>query len=636
MLQRINDGLRGQKWLAWIILGAIALVFVAWGATGVVDFGFGPTAAAAKVNGEKIPAQQAIRGWSERQSRWQQQFNTEIPPDEVAQQQDAVLEQLALRTLVRQRLDDQGFAISTEQFNRAMHAERAFQVEGVFNPQVAKAALAQVGYSEAQYALDKQLELKTNQLQNGIRVSHFMTPAELKRVIALQTQEREVRYVLLPPQKFVGDAPVDDAAVRKYYEANADRFLTPESATIDYAELRLEQLAAQVQPTREDLQALYESDKTRFVLPERRRARHVLINAPDDKSAEAALVKAQKVLAEARAGKDFSALAKEYSEDAGSAAQGGDLGWSDRAAFVGPFADALFSMKENEIRGPVRTQFGYHIIRLDGIQAGKTKTFEEAVPELEARYRNERAGELFGDRQEELQRKLEQPGARFDEVVKEFELVRGEVANYERGAGGAPLGLNKDLQDAVFSDRALSGGRIVGPIALSDDRLVIAHVKDHRKAEPKPLAVVRDEIVASLRQQQGTTAARAAADAALPTLTAGTTTLESLAKQWGLEAAPAQYIGRGDPSVPAAVRTAAFEARKPAGTPVSGVVTLDDGAVALYQVSGVRAEENSNPDMLSQLANFISMRSGAGDLAAYLDEMRRNADVVKYERVFQQ
>ncbi|MBK6597932.1 MAG: SurA N-terminal domain-containing protein [Proteobacteria bacterium] len=637
MLQRISDGLRGQKWLAWIIIGAIALVFIAWGATGVVDFGFGPTAVAAKVDGEKITAQQAIRAWSDRQSQWQQQFKTEIPADEQAAQQDAVLEQLVLRNLLQQRLDDRGFAVSQEQLHRAMQDERAFQVDGVFNPQVAKAALAQAGYSEPQYQAEKRIELKTNQLQNGIRVSHFLTPAEMQRVIALQSQEREVRYLALPAEKFVGDAPIDQAAVEQYYESNRERFLTPESAAIEYGELRLEQLAAQVQPAAADLQALYDSDKTRFVLPERRRARHILFNAPDDKSAAAALEQAQKVLAEARAGKDFAALATQYSQDAGSAAQGGDLGWSDRNAFVGPFADALFAMQTNEVRGPVRTQFGYHIIRLDGIQAGKTKTFEEALPELESRYRNERAAEMFGDRQEELQRKLEQPSARFDDVVGEFGLVRGEVANYQRGVGGPPLGLNKDLQDAVFSERAVSGGRIAGPVALGDDWLVIARVREHRKATPKPLADVRDEIVTALRQERGAKAALAAAQAALPTL-GNDVTLESLAKGWGLEAAPAQFVGRGDPSVPAAVRTRAFEAVKPAGKPVNGVVELDDGsgAVALFQLTQVRTAAMTNPDMLGQLANFVSMRAGAGDLTAYLEEIRRNATVVKHPRVFEQ
>ncbi|MEZ5473808.1 MAG: peptidyl-prolyl cis-trans isomerase [Steroidobacteraceae bacterium] len=636
MLQRISDGLRGQKWLAGIVLGAIALVFVAWGATGIVDFGFGPSAVAAKVDGEKITAQQAVKAWSERQSQWQQQFKTEIPPEEQAAQQDAVLEQLVLRNLVQQRLDERGYAVSQDQLHRAMQAERAFQVNGVYNAQVAKAALAQVGYSEEQYAAEKRAELKTNQLQNGIRVSHFMTPAELERILALQNQEREVRFLVLPTDKFVGDAAIDDATIKAYYEQHRERFLKPESASIDYAELRLEQLAAQVEPTEADLKALYESDKTRFVLPERRRARHILFNAPDDKSAPAALAKAQQVLALARAGKDFSALAKEYSDDAGSAAQGGDLGWSDRSAFVGPFADALFAMKENEVRGPVRTQFGYHIIRLDGIQPGKTKSFEEARPELEARYRNERAAELFGDRQEELQRKLEQPTARFDDIVKEFGLVRGEVANFERGVGGQPLGLNKDLEDAVFSERSLSGGRIAGPVALSDDRLVIARVKEHRKAAPKPLADVRDEIIASLRKERGAKAARVAADTALPTLTTGAT-LDALAKKWGLEAAaPAQFIGRGDPSVPAAVRTAVFESAKPGNAPVSGVVGLDDGSVAMYLLTRTRVNDSSNPEMQAQLANFVSMREGAGDLTAYLEEMRRNADVTKYPQVFAQ
>src|SRR5262249_26843439 len=137
-----------------------------------------------------------------------------------------------------------------------------------------------------------------------------------------------------------------------------------------------------------DLHAAYEKAKNRLLIPEKRHARHILISGKDDAAARAL---AEQVLAQVKAGKDFGELAKQYSQDPGSAQNGGDLGWAERTSFVAPFADALFGMSVGEVKGPVKTQYGYHIIRLDEVQAGKGKTFEEARPDLEAQLRRDRA-----------------------------------------------------------------------------------------------------------------------------------------------------------------------------------------------------------------------------------------------------
>src|SRR6202012_2551693 len=182
---------------------------------------------------------------------------------------------------------------------------------------------------------------------------------------------------------------------------------------------------------------------------------------------------ADEVYAQAKAGKDFAQLAKQYSKDPGSADKGGDLGWADRTMFVGPFSDALFGMAGGDTHAPAKTQYGYHIIRRQEIQAGKTKTFEEARPELEADLRKNLATDRFGEVQEQLQTQMEQPGATFEGLAKEFKLQTGDVAQFQRGAGGAPLGAAQPIQDLVFGDTPLASGHIGGPVLLGDDRLVM-------------------------------------------------------------------------------------------------------------------------------------------------------------------
>ncbi|MGH8133921.1 MAG: peptidylprolyl isomerase, partial [Steroidobacteraceae bacterium] len=415
MLQSIGDRLKGHRWLAYLVLGPLALIFAAWGAYGIVNLSVGGSNYAAEAAGTKISLEKARSAWLQEQSQWQQRLGgAEIPPELRSRLQDQVLEGMIRSALIAQRTHDLGYRVGHEELLAAVHNEPAFQVAGQYSPDAARDALARAGISPDTFQDELRAELQSTQLENAIRASDFLTPVELARLRDLQDQEREVRYLILPAAKFP-PAPVDDAAVQAYYQAHPSQYLTPESAHLQYAQLRLETLEAQVTVSDADLHAQYEKEKSRLTVPERRHASHILITGQD----AAALKQADEVLAQARAGKDFAALARQYSKDPGSARNGGDLGWADRSTFVAPFTQALFSMKVGEIAGPVKTQFGYHIIRLDEVQAGKGKSFDEARPQLEAEMRRDRATDRFGDLQEQLQRKLEQPGADLNALAQE-------------------------------------------------------------------------------------------------------------------------------------------------------------------------------------------------------------------------
>src|SRR2546421_199899 len=389
MLQRIGDALKGQKWLAYLVLGALALVFAAWGAYGVVNLSFGGSNYAAEANGSKISLEEAREAWLRQQTQWQQRLGgAEIPAPLRGKLQDQVLEGLIGRALLTQRTHDMGYRVSQDALREAVHSEQAFQVGGQYSPEAAKAALAQAGISLQAYEEDLRTSVQRVQLEGGIRASDFLTPLELTRLTDLENQEREVRYLVLP----------------------VDRFKP----------------------------AAGEKSKSRLDVPEKRHARHILITGKDD---AASLAQAQQVLAQAKAGKDFGELAKQYSQDPGSAHNGGDLGWTERSAFVAPFADALFGMSVGEIKGPVKTPFGYHIIRLDEIQAGKAKSFDEARGELESQLRRGRPTDRFGEVQEQLQAKVGEPGADLGSLAQQYSLLTGNVASFVKGAGGPPLGL---------------------------------------------------------------------------------------------------------------------------------------------------------------------------------------------------
>jgi peptidyl-prolyl cis-trans isomerase D len=631
MLQRIGDSLKGQKWLAYLVLGALALVFAAWGAYGVVNLSFGGSNYAAEADGSKISLEEARNAWLRQQTQWQQRLGgADIPPELRGKLQDQVLEGLISKTLLTQRTLNLGYRVSQDALRDAVHSEQAFQVGGQYSPEAAKAALAQAGVSLQAYEDDLRTSVQRVQLEGGIRASDFLTPLELTRLTDLEDQEREVRYLVLPADRFKS-ASVDVAAVQAYYQAHQAQYMTPESAHLQYAELRLEALAAQQSVSDADLHAAYEKNKSRLEVPEKRHARHILFTGKDD---AASLAQAQQVLAQAKAGKDFGELAKQYSQDPGSAHNGGDLGWAERSSFVAPFADALYGMSVGEIKGPVKTQFGYHIIRLDEIQAGKSKSFDEARSELESQLRRDRATDRFGEVQEQLQAKAAEPGADLNSLAQQYNLQAGDVASFLKGAGAPPLGAAPALQDLVFADPPLALGRLGGPVLVGDDRLVIVKVLERRKPQPRPLAEVREGIVATMIRERGTQAALKAAEVARDKLEGGTS-FEAVAQELKLVADPAHFVGRRDPSIPAPLRDAVFAAPRPAGKPVFRALALGDGGAAVVAVTRVRTAAEHDQRMQANRAVQEAERQGTDEAMAYVEEVRRTADVRKNPKAFE-
>jgi peptidyl-prolyl cis-trans isomerase D len=633
MLQRIGDSLKGQKWLAYLVLGALALVFAAWGAYGVVNLSFGGSNYAAEADGSKISLEEARNAWLRQQTQWQQRLGgADIPSELRNKLQDQVLEALISKALLTQRTLNLGYRVSQDALREAVHSEQAFQVGGQYSPEAAKAALAQAGVSLQAYEDDLRTSVQRVQLEGGIRASDFLTPLEVTRLTDLEDQEREVRYLVLPADRFKSAASVDAAAVQAYYQAHqAAQYMTPESVHLQYAELRLEALAAQQSVSDADLHAAYEKNKSRLEVPEKRHARHILITGKDD---AAALAQAQQVLAQAKAGKDFGELAKQYSQDPGSAHNGGDLGWAERSSFVAPFADALYGMSVGEIKGPVKTQFGYHIIRLDEIQAGKSKSFDEARSELESQLRRDRATDRFGEVQEQLQAKAAEPGADLNSLAQQYNLQAGDVASFLKGAGAPPLGAAPALQELVFADPPFALGRLGGPVLVGDDRLVIVKVLERRKPQPRPLAEVREGIVAKMIRERGTQAALKAAEAARDKLEGGTS-FEAVAQELKVAADPAHFVGRRDPSIPAPVREAVFAAPRPAGKPVWRALALGEGGAAVVAVTRVRTAAEHDQRMQADRAVQESERQGTDEAMAYVEEVRRTAEVRKNPKAFE-
>jgi peptidyl-prolyl cis-trans isomerase D len=640
MLQNLGDKLKGQRWLATLVLGLLALIFAIWGAYGIVNVSFGAPDYGLKVNDERISTETLNRAWQERQAQYQQTLNgVEMSEAQKTLLQQQLIDEYVRQTLLRQRAQQAGYRATDAQLRDAVTSEPAFQTDGKYDPRVARTMLAQLGMTEDGYFAERRQALQIGQLSEAVELSDFLTPAEVDRIYALENEQRELRYALLTPDHFQPTAKFDDARIKSWYDSHQSDYMTPESVRLQYAELRLDAIASQITVTPENLQAYYDKNQTRYGEIEKRHAHHILIALPagaDAAADAAALAKAQMVEAQLKAGKDFSELSKMYSADPGSATRGGDLGWADKATYVASFADALFSMQPGQISDPVKTQYGYHVIRLDEIRPAHVRSFAEARPQIESDYRRDQAGEIFGDREEQLQQKLESGASGdLDALAQQFGLQTGEVKDFTRSSGGAPLGSKQDLIRAVFNDEVIGSGKIAGPVALADDHLVVFKVLEHHAPAPQPIASVRDEIIAAIRKSESTSAAKSAADDAVKRLDAGAG-FDEVIKTLGVSAAPAAYIGRSDPQLPAQVRQAAFAAPRPNPKPDYIALALDDGGAALLAVSAVKpGVPGTNPQNDEQLINQFLTRDRDGDMHAYVLELQRRATVKRNPSIFE-
>jgi peptidyl-prolyl cis-trans isomerase D len=473
-------------------------------------------------------------------------------------------------------------------------------------------------------------DVKLRQLNSALSVSSFATATEMKQIRALTRQQRETAWLILSADKYAAGAAPDEAALKTYYDTHKSEYMTPETVDLRYVEISLSQLAAKVTVDDAQLKAYYDEQKAktpeRFAQPEQRRVSHILLSVTDPKDDAAAKAKAEGILKRAQGGEDFSKLAKEFSQDPGSAAQGGDLGWSERKVWVAPFADAAYSMKVDEIRGPVKTQFGYHILKLAGIQPASVKSFDASKPELETEYRRNEAERMFNSAQDQLADAALQNTTDIDVVARKAGLTVLEIPNFSRRDGGGALGKAPAVIEAAFSQDVLDG-RLSQIVEVEKGRGVVLRATDHKLPQQKPPEAVRTEVVAAWKKQRGAELAAAAAADAVTHLDSGES-WDAVAKSLNAAVSPPKFIGRAEQSVPMEIRIQVFGQQKPQGKPLYGDARLPNGDAAVIALSAVR-EQPGDPNLKDDdLRQQFAAQIASAEAQSYAAGARADAKVI--------
>jgi peptidyl-prolyl cis-trans isomerase D len=623
MLQTIHDKLKG--WLAGVVLGIIGLVFVFWG----INWTLSAPTYAAKVNGSEVSADEVRQSYQQQLAQAERQSNGSISDAQRNDIKMRVLDDYVNSEALVTRANKLGYRVTDQQLLQNMAQIPMFQVDGKFDYSHAVAVLRAQGRSVSEVEGLFKRDVQLRQLDSALTLSSFATAAEMKQIRSLTKQQRELAWLTLPAEKYAAQAVPDDAALKAYYDAHKSEYMTPETVDLHYVEISLAQLASKVNVDDAQLKAYYDEQKAKtpelFAQPEQRRVSHILLPVANPKDDAAVKAKAEGILKRAQAGEDFAQLAKESSQDPGSAQQGGDLGWSERKAWVPPFADAAFSMKVDEIRGPVKTQFGYHILKLAGIQPAAVKTFEQSKADLETEYRRAQAEKLFNDAQDALADAALQNTTDIGVVARKAGLTVLEVPGFSRTGGGA-LGKVPAVIDAAFGQDVLDG-RLSSMVEVEKGRGVVLRATDHKLPQQKPLDAVRNDVVAAWKKQRGMELAAAAAADAVKRLQGGES-WEAVAKSLEQAVVPPKFVSRSDQQVPLEVRTTAFGESKPAGKPIYSEARLGNGDAAVIAVSAVREEpaDASHPDL--DMRQQYAAQIASTEAQSYAAGARADAKVI--------
>jgi len=628
MLQKIRD--RAQGWLATLILVGVTIPFVFWGIDEYLRVA--KEVVVAEIDGEEVSLREFQHSYQRYRQRLQSLFGSNFDPKlfDETQLKKETLDQLVDTRLLLQLGQRTGMRISNEQVAAAIQGEEAFQKDGKFAATLYEQRLKSSGLNPVTFEEQLRQGLLTEQLQQMVSGSAFVTTQELEKAARLEGQQRNIAYTTLPIDPVKPTIQISDEEIKKHYEGHRDQYTTPEQVKIAYLDLSLDELAKKAAVTDEDLRGFYQAHVADYAYPEQRSASHILVEVPKNASAaevETATKKAEEFAKLARQGESFEKIVKEHSDDPGSKGEGGQTGFFVRGVMEKPFEDAAFSMKPGEISDPVRTDFGYHVIRLNEIKEGRTKSFEEVRGEVEKAYRQEQAEKVFYDQLEQLEQLTYENPDDLQAAADALGLTIQESDYFTRG-GGKGFMANPKVLAAAFSPEVLEEGQNSEPLELESTRVMVLRLRDHKPAASRPLEEVRKEIVDTLTLEKAKEVVADRGKKLLERLKGGEDRA-AMAQQEQLKWEEAMGVDRESPKVNHAVLREAFKIGRPAQKPLFGSVQLGTGDIVLFAVLNVQDPEPEAIDEKTKntLRDSLKGSKSQQDWQDFMGEIRRGAKI---------
>ena len=624
MLQNIRDN--SQGWIAKTIIGIIVALMAFTGIEAIFQASTNTKQDVAKVNGEEITQTELSQAVDMQRRQLMQQLGKDFDASLLDEKllRDAALKGLIDRKLLLQGAADSKFGFSEAALDQVILQTPEFQVDGKFSAERFDQVIRQLGYSRLQFRQMLTQEMLIGQVRAGIAGSGFVTDAQVLAFARLEKQTRDFATVNIKANPAA--VKLTDDEVKAYYDQHAKEFMTPDQVVIDYLELKKSSFFDQVTVKDDELQAAYEKETAN--LSEQRRAAHILIEVNDKVTDAQAKAKIEEIQARLAKGEQFEALAKEFSQDPGSASNGGDLGFAGPGVYDPDFEAALYALNKDQVSAPVRSTFGWHLIKLLGVEAPEVPSFASLKGKLTHELKNQQVEQRFVEATKQLE------DAAFEasdlaQPASDLKLTVHTSAPFGR-EGGEGVAANRAVVTAAFSPEVLDEGANSTAIELDPETIIVLRAKEHLKPAQLPLESVAAAIRTQMTKERASAAAKTHADELIASLRDGKTPLNQPidGQAWKVTAAATRSQEAIDP----VVLQALFRMPKPAAKdkPTFTTVTLADGSLVIVRLNSVNEAAAPSDDEKAQYRRFLASRVGQQDFAAYRKQLETKAEIKKY------
>jgi len=629
MLQKLRD--QTQSLAFKVLVGVIIFVLAIFG-FGAFNLFLTTDPTVASVNGDDI-TQADLSVESERERRrLAAQYGENFNPDMIdpVMLQNSVINQLISRKLLAQAAEDLDLGTSDKKINEVVVRNPTFQIDGRFEESAYRRIVGMLGYSPAQFLKLTGEMLGIDQLRNGVTETAFNTDWELREHARLLSQRRDIAYLAFTEEAFAGSIEVSDDDLALRYEENLLDHMTEESVDVAYVELTLDSLVADgsIEILEDDLIGAYEAEKGAAVLDEQRNSRHILLQVNDERTAQAAVEEIAALRSRIEAGEDFAVLATEFSEDPGSATQGGELGPVSKGLFAPAFEEALWALEAGRLSEPVETEFGVHLIQLNEVIVNEFPSFEDMRAQLEDGMRRDEAARLFLERVRELDNvAFEQPDS-LQGISDQFGLEIQTAEGLSRSSGSGIFG-NETLRQSVFTDEVLEQGYNSPAVQYLENRAVVARITGRYEPQTIPLEEVSQQIRDEIVGERARLEIENAHAAALTRVEAGESVSE-VADDVGLVWRTHELVRRNEIGVPPQVLSTSFSMVRPADGG-KRVGSADGPNGERYLITMTRVVDGDLSTMtetdIDGVRRFLAMRASNLDFEGFYNALEQDASI---------
>ena len=611
MMDRLREGVNGIA--VKIILVLIILSFVFAG-VGSYLVGGGSTTVA-KVGNTTIDRGAFEQAYQNERNRMQSQmgdyFSTLMSDQQYVQTfRKSVLDRMINDVLLEQYAQSLGLRVSDDQVSQLILTMPEFQTNGKFDQDIYAATLRRAGFSADSFAEYLRNDLVKNQVLSAIQNSEFTLNNEVEQQSQLLTQTRDIQTITLDVDEFANKAQVTDEELQSYYKTHSENFERPEQMKVAYVELSAEQLKKSIQVTDEDAQAYYQEHLDKYSTKEQRKVRHILIK--DDQA------KANEILAKLKAGEDFATVAKENSEDVGSAKQGGDLGWIEKGVMDPAFEDAAFALAaKGDISEVVKSDFGYHIIQLEDENEPDAKPYSEVATEIKSELIDEKAVDQFYKLQTELESVAFESPDSLDESAK---VVGQKIQTTDFiSQADAPEVLKVPaVAQALESADVKQEGMNSEVLEIAPEHVIVVRVNEVRDETLLPLEQVKDQVNAHLLATKGEQNALDLASKVVTSLQKGD---DSVLADNQLSFSDEQYIDRRSP-----LAQDVFSLPHPEdGSATYGQTKDEQGNIVIVKLNKVTT--GSDAQFEQQIGSQLLRMNNQQDIEVILNSLRQSTSV---------